>query len=342
MFRSRLEKAVTDELLRQIAKSTGLLVLILLFGTIGFMTIEGSNPLDSLFMTVITITTVGYDQVMPLHGMGKIFAIILIFMGVGFVLHVFTVITEAVVEGGLEKTIRRMKMKKRIAKLRGHYLVCGYGRIGKVICKILAENNRPFVIIEKNQHKIQKIIDHGYLVLEGEAADDETLKDAGIDEATGLIAVVSSDADTVYITLSARGIRPDLFIMARSSGEKGAETKLLRAGANKVLSPYFIGATRMAQQVVRPTVIDFIDLAVHGGELGLRMEEMAVSKTSRFAGKSLMESGIRKEHDLIVVAIKRNDGDMIFNPNPETSIDPSDILVVLGNHKDIKDLEKEL
>ena len=342
MLRSRLEKAVTDELLRQIAKSSGLLVLILLFGTIGFMSIEGGSPLDSLFMTVITITTVGYDQVMPLHPMGKVFAIILIFMGVGFVLHVFTVITEAVVEGGLEETIGRMKMKKRIARLKGHYIICGYGRIGKVICKILDENDRAFVVIEKNQHKIKKIVDHGYMVLEGEAADDETLKDAGIAEAMGLISVVSSDADTVYITLSARGIRPDLFIMARSSGEKGAETKLLRAGANKVLSPYYIGATRMAQQVVRPTVIDFIDLAVHGGELGLRMEEMLVSEKSKFAGKTLMDSGIRKDHDLIVVAIKRNDGDMIFNPNPETRIDPSDILIVLGNHNDIKDLEQEL
>ena len=342
MFRSRPEKAVTDELLRKIAKSTGLLVMILLFGTIGFMSIEGGSALDSLFMTVITITTVGYDQVMPLHPMGKIFAIILIFMGVGFVLHIFTVITEAVVEGGLEETIRRMKMKKRIAKLRDHYIVCGYGRIGKVICKILEENKRSFVVIEKNSLKIQKIIDHGYLVLEGEAADDETLQDAGIMQAQGLISVVSSDADTVYITLSARGISPDIFIMARSSGEEGAETKLLRAGANKVLSPYFIGATRMAQQVVRPTVIDFIDLAVHGGELGLRMEEMAVSEASKYAGKTLMDSGIRKDHDLIVVAIKRNLGEMIFNPNPDTEINASDILVVLGDQKDIKELEREL
>ena len=342
MFRSRREKAVTDELLRKIAKSTGLLVMILLFGTIGFMSIEGGSALDSLFMTVITITTVGYDQVMPLHPMGKIFAIILIFMGVGFVLHIFTVITEAVVEGGLEETIRRMKMKKRIAKLRGHYIVCGYGRIGKVICKILEENNRTFVIIEKNHLKIQKIIDHGYLVLEGEAADDETLQDAGIMQAQGLISVVSSDADTVYITLSARGISPDIFIMARSSGEEGAETKLLRAGANKVLSPYFIGATRMAQQVVRPTVIDFIDLAVHGGELGLRMEEMAVSEASKYAVETLMDSVIRQDHDLIVVAIKRNLGEMIFNPNPDTEINASDILVVLGDQKDIKELEREL
>jgi voltage-gated potassium channel len=338
----RLEKAVRNEMVRQLVISLVMLSVILVFGTFGFVAIDGANVLDALYMTVITITTVGYGEVVPLSGAGKLFAIVLIFMGAGFVLHVFTRITEAIVEGGLEETLRRMKMKKRVAKLSGHYIVCGFGRIGKVICKILAENDREFVVVEKNPHKIQAIIDQGHLVLEGESADDQVLMDAGIKNARGLIAVVSSDADTVYITLSARGIRPDLFIMARSSGEEGAEKKLLRAGADKVLSPYFIGATRMAQQVVRPTVIDFIDLAVHGGELGLRMEEMAVSESSRYAGKSLMDSGIRKDHDLIVVAIKRNHGEMIFNPNPETEINPSDIMVVLGNHEDIKDLEIEL
>jgi voltage-gated potassium channel len=263
-------------------------------------------------------------------------------IGVAFVLYMFSKITEDVVEGGLRATIGRMRMKKDVARLRNHYIVCGFGRIGKVICKILEDNNRPFVVIEKSPHRIPAITEHGYYVLEGEAADDQTLKDAGIMTARGLIAVVSSDADTVYITLSARGIRPDLFIMARSSGEEGAETKLIRAGANKVLSPYYIGATRMAQQLVRPTVIDFIDLAVHGGELGLRLEEMVVSADSKLAGSTLMDSEIRKKYDLIVVAIKRPGGEMQFNPSPNTPLDASDTLVVLGNHKDIKALESEL
>jgi voltage-gated potassium channel len=198
------------------------------------------------------------------------------------------------------------------------------------------------VVIEKNPHKLQAIAERGHLVLEGEASDDRILKEAGIENAKGLIAVVSSDADTVYITLSARGIRPDIFIMARSSGEEGAETKLIRAGANKVLSPYYIGATRMAQQLVRPTVIDFIDLAVHGGELGLRLEEMRVHESSSLAGKTLMDSGIRKDHDLIVVAIKRNPGEMMFNPNPGTLINVFDTLIVLGSQDNIKALERSL
>lgn len=233
-------------------------------------------------------------------------------------------------------------MKKKVARLKNHFIVCGFGRIGKVICQILDENKRPFVVIEKNPHKIQAISDKGFLVLEGEASTDQTLKDAGVERAKGLIAVVSSDADTVYITLSARGLRPDLFIMARSSGDEGAEQKLLRAGANKVFSPYFIGATRMAQQLVRPTVIDFVDLAVQGGELGLRLEEMEVSEKSKLVGKILLDTGIRKNHNLIVVAIKRHHGEMLFNPNPHTEIKASDILVLLGNQDSIKNLEAEL
>lgn len=327
--------------MRRLSVSGALLLIILALGTFGYMLIEDAGFLDSLYMTIITITTVGYDETFPLGSQGRIFTIFLILIGVGFVLYVFSKITEDVIEGGLQKSIGRMKMKKRVARLRDHLIVCGYGRIGKVICKILEENNRSFVVIEKNPHKIQAIADCGHLVLEGEASDDRILKEAGIEKAKGLIAVVSSDADTVYITLSARGIRPDVFIMARSSGEEGAETKLIRAGANKVLSPYFIGATRMAQQLVRPTVIDFIDLAVHGGELGLRLEEMVV-KSPQLAGKSLMDSGIRKDHDLIVVAIKRKHGEMMFNPNPGTVINVSDTLVVLGGQENIKALEREV
>ncbi len=329
------------DLMRRLSVSGVLLLIILALGTFGYMLIEDAGFLDSLYMTIITITTVGYDETFPLGTQGRIFTIFLILIGVGFVLYVFSKITEDVLEGGLQKSIGRMKMKKRVARLRDHLIVCGYGRIGKVICKILEENNRSFVVIEKNPHKIQAIADRGHLVLEGEASDDHILKAAGIEKAKGLIAVVSSDADTVYITLSARGIRPDVFIMARSSGEEGAETKLIRAGANKVLSPYFIGATRMAQQLVRPTVIDFIDLAVHGGELGLRLEEMVV-QSPQLAGKSLMDSGIRKDHDLIVVAIKREHGEMMFNPNPGTIINVSDTLVVLGGQENIKALEREV
>lgn len=233
-------------------------------------------------------------------------------------------------------------MEKRVAALKDHYIVCGFGRIGKVICKNLKEHNIPFVVVESNPEEIQQIDELGYLAMLGSASNDDMLLKAGIKSARGLIAVVSSDAENVYIILSARGLNPDLFIMARSSGAEGSETKLLRAGADKVISPYFIGACRMAQLVVRPTVVDFLDLAVHGGELGLRLEELRVSEDSSIAGKKLRESGLRQEYDLIVVAIKREQGEMRFNPSPETSILPGDILVVLGEHSHIAALEKRL
>ena len=330
--------------MKKIIVSTILLAGILLFGTFGYMTIEGASPLDAMYMTVITITTVGFSEIVPLHPIGKVFTMVLIVIGAGFMLYLFSEVTEAMVEGGLQRIYGRGSMEKKVAVLKKHFIVCGFGRIGRVICKILQENNRPFVVIEKDPVELQKLNELGYLSLEGEASADEVLLKAGINDANGLIAVVTSDADNVYIALTARGLKPDLFIMARSSGEEGAETKLLRAGANKVISPYYIGACRMAQQVVRPTVIDFIDLAVNTSthELGLRLEELVVSSKAKMANMPLQNSGIRKKYDLIVVAIKREDGEMLFNPNPQSMVLPGDIMVVLGEQKHIKGLEREL
>jgi len=319
-----------------------MLVVILCIGTSGYMLIENGSLLNSLYMSVITITTVGYGEIIPLSPAGRVFTICLILVGVGFVLYLVGEVTESMVEGGLRKIMGRNNMEKRVAALKDHYIVCGFGRIGKVICKNFKENKLPFVIVESDPQEVQKIDELGYLALLGSASSDEILLKAGIREARGLIAVVSSDAENVYIILSARGLNSNLFIMARSSGAEGSETKLLRAGADKVISPYFIGACRMAQLVVRPTVVDFLDLTVHGGELGLRLEELRVSEHSALAGKRLMDSGLRKEYDLIVVAIKREQGEMQFNPKPQTLILPGDIMVVLGEHEHIAALEKQL
>ncbi len=318
------------------------LFIILVFGSFGYMLIEDTTLTDALFMTVISITTVGFKEVVPLSPAGKYFTILLIFGGVGFFLYIVSLITETMIEGGLRTFLGRRQMEKKMAAMKDHFVVCGFGRIGKVISKILHENNRPFLIIENNPDEIKAIEELGYLVLQGDSTNDDILLKAHILEAKALIAVTSSDADNVYIILSARGLKADIYILARSSGKKGAETKLLRAGANKVFSPYDIGARRMAQSLVRPTVIDFIDLTVHEGELGLRLEDLRVSDKATFAGKTLMESGIRSEHDLIVVAIKRLQGEMLFNPNPGTEILAGDILVVLGEHANIQGLEKKL
>ncbi len=317
-------------------------ITILLVGTTGYMLFEDFGFWNSVYLTAMTITTVGYGDIVPVHPFGKVFTVFLVFTGVGFVLYAFSRLAETMVEGGLRNILERRKMNKKVSQLRNHYIVCGYGRIGKVICQILHENKRPFVVIENDEEEIRNIEGEGYFALQGEASDDEMLNTAGIKDALGLIAVVSSDADNVFITLTARGLNPGLFILARSSGTLGSDTKLMRAGASKVISPYYIGARRMAQLIVRPTVIDFIDLTMYAGELGLRMEEMRVSKKASFANKNLMESGIRKKHDIIVVAIKRDAEGMIFNPKPDTMILPGDILIVLGDHNQITSLEKEV
>ena len=328
--------------MRKILIALALLLGILIVGTAGYMTIEGSSLLDGLYMTVITVTTVGYGEVFPLNTAGRYFTIFLIMVGVGLVLYLFSKVTEAMVEGSLQTYMGRKTMDKKVAGLKDHFIVCGYGRIGKVICRILHENKRPFVVIENDPVEIKGIQEMNYIVLEGDASSDETLLKAGILNAKGLIAVVSSDADNVYTILTAKGIKPNLFVLARSSGSEGSETKLLRAGADKVISPYYIGALRMAQLLVRPTVIDFIDLAVNAGELGLRIEELYVSEKAKFINMSLFDSNIRKDFDLIVVAIKREHGEMLFNPNPNTKILPRDILVVLGEHDNIDKFAKTI
>ena len=326
--------------MRKFVYITFFFVGLLVAGTTGFMMFEDFSFWDSLYLTAMTITTVGYGDIVPVNPFGKVFTIFLVFTGVGFVLYAFSRLAETMVEGGLRNILERRKMNKKVAQLRNHYIVCGYGRIGKVICQILEENGRPFVVIENDDDEIHNIEAEGFFALQGEASDDEMLITAGIKEALGLIAVVSTDADNVFITLTARGLNPGLFILARSSGTLGSDTKLIRAGASKVISPYYIGARRMAQLIVRPTVIDFIDLTMYAGELGLRMEEMRVGKKASFANKKLMDSGIRQQYDIIVVAIKREGEEMIFNPRPDTMILPEDILIVLGDHSQITELEK--
>jgi voltage-gated potassium channel len=246
------------------------------------------------------------------------------------------------IEGELRGLYKRRKMNRQISRLRDHYIVCGFGRIGKEICKILQEHQRPFVVIEKEAEEIKVIEELQYLVLQGEAADDEVLLNAGIDRAKGLVSVVASDADNLYITLTARGLNSQLYIMTRSSGARGVQTKLKRAGASRVISPYSIGARRMAHLIVRPTVSDFLDLTMRAGELDLIMEELQVGPDSHLNGKNLIESEIRKKYDVIVVAIKRQDGKMLFNPKSETRIMASDILIVLGANEHITGLGKEM
>lgn len=321
-----------------------LIFLIILFcGSVGYLLIEGSEwtTLDALYQTMITLTTVGFQEVHPLSAVGRIFTMFLILSGMGFIFYFLFRVTEVVIEGTVKDLFGRRKLEKKITQLEGHYIICGYGRIGRTVAQLLQQKPLEVVVIDKNAEYIPEFQQKGILYLLGEATDEDLLLRAGIEKAKGLVAVVSSDADNVYITLTARGLNPKLFILARAAEETSAR-KMIRAGADKVVSPYDIGARRMANTILRPTVIDFIELAMHTRNLELQMEEITIQEGATLQDVTLMESAIRKDYNLIVVAIKKKSGEMIFNPSPQAKLHVGDTLVVLGDRGNLTRLEKQL
>ncbi|MFH0788561.1 MAG: potassium channel protein [Pseudomonadota bacterium] len=315
--------------------------LILIGGCIGYIVLEGWDGLDALYMTITTLTTVGFQEVHPLSQTGRIFTIFLILFGVGFFLYFLGSITRMVVQGTLKDVYGRRKLDKQISQISGHYIVCGFGRIGRTVTQLLMEKPIEVVVIEKDPECIPLFQEKNLLYVLGEATSEEYLLKAGIERAKGLVAAASSDADNVYITLTARGLKPDLFILARAANESSVKN-LNRAGADKVISPYDIGARRMANTILRPTVIDFIELAVHNRNLDLQMEELLIGERSKIKDATLMESDIRKDYNLIVVAIKKKSGEMIFNPSSQAKIQEGDTLVALGDRENLNLLEKKL
>ncbi len=325
--------------IRHLKYSFVILILIIGLGTFGYALIEGWPLFDSLYMTVITLATVGYGEVHPLSPSGRVFTLFLILFGVGIIAYAIGSLVQFMVEGQLRQVLGRKKLEKQIGKLEGHYIICGYGRIGGLICKEFQARPLPFVVVEKDAGLCEKLANEGRLFVAGDATDDETLVAAGIQRAKGLITAVTSDTENVYITLTARGLNPDLFILARA-GEEGSEKKLRRAGASKVISPYIIGATRMAQAVLRPSVVDFIEIATAGKNLELQLEEIRVAADSHLVQKTLVSSGVRREWGIIIVGIKKADGQMTFNPKSTTLIDAGDILITLGERTAILNLER--
>jgi len=316
-----------------------ILVAIVSLGTVGYSFIEGWPLFDSLYMTIITLATVGFREVAPLSDQGKAFTILLIVFGASIIAYSAGSLIRFTVEGQLRQIMGRKKVEKQIGKIEAHYIICGYGRIGNLICKEFQAKPLPFVVVEKDPELCAKLAEEGVLFVQGDATDDETLETAGIRRAKGLITAVTSDTENVYITLTARGLNPSLFILARS-GEEGSELKLRRAGASKVISPYVIGATRMAQAILRPSVVDFIEIATAGHNLELQLEEIRIRNGSRLAGKNLINSGIRKDLGIIIVGIKKGDGNMVFNPASETLIEAGDVLITLGEAPAILNLEQ--
>jgi len=324
---------------RQLRLALAILFFVIVAGALGYTLIEGWPLFDSLYMTVITLATVGFKEVHELSQEGKAFTIVLIIGGTGVIAYSLGSLIQFMVEGHLRQAVGRRKMHATIGKLKDHYIICGFGRIGQMICKEFQARPVPFVVVEKNPHLCERLTREGYLFVQGNATDDDSLLAAGIARARGLVTAVTSDTDNVYITLTARGLNPGLFILARA-GEEGSEVKLMRAGASKVISPYTIGATRMAHAVLRPSVVDFIELATARENLALQIEEIEVSDRSPLVGQTLVSAGIRQTMGIIIVAIKQPDGHMLFNPPPQTAIDAHSVLIILGERPAIKQLEQ--
>lgn len=320
--------------------AVALLAAVVLSGTLGYMLIEGWGAWDAFYMSAITVTTVGYREIHPLSRAGEAFTVVLLFSGVGAALYVFTLLATVVVEGGWPEQLLKRRQSRMLNTIRDHFIVCGYGRIGSIIAGQLRRQGVPFVVVERDPARMEAAMMDGLLAVQADASHEDVLKRVGIERARGLIAAVGTDAENVYTVLSARVLRPDLFIVGRAEGED-ATRKLQRAGCNRVVSPYQIGAVQMAQTAIRPAVVDFVELATSSDNLELAMEEITVAERSSLAEQSILEANLRQRFGVIVVAIQRQDLRMEFNPEPDTAIRAGDKLVVLGRPHSLRRLEME-
>jgi len=316
-------------------------LVIVAGGTLGYWLIEGWSLWDAFYMTVTTVATVGYREVHPLSRAGQAFTVGLIVSGVGTAFYTATLIATLVVEGGLHRRFEQRRFSRMLKDLKDHFIVCGAGRIGSIIAAELKQQDVPFIVIERDADRVHAAMERGWLAVQADASQEEVLIRVGIHRARGLIAAVGTDAENVYAVLTARGMRQDLFIIARVESDD-AEHKLKRAGADRVISPYQIGATHIVQTALRPAVVDFVHLATSSEHLELSREQVHVPEGSALAGKSLVDSGIRQKYGVIIVAIKRADGTMEFNPAPESVIRAGDELVVLGQLSSVKALEESV
>jgi voltage-gated potassium channel len=314
------------------------LLLVIAVGTAGFHYIEGWPWFDGFYMVITTLTTIGYQETHPLSHAGRIFNVMIIFGGVSLVFLVIGSLTQALLEFELQNFFGRRRMERDIGRLADHYIICGAGRVGRSAARELARRPVPFVILESNEAKAQRYAAENWLLLVGDATQEQTLRDARIEHARGLVAATTTDATNLYIVLTARGLNPRLRIIARASEEK-AEKHLLTAGADSVVSPYIFAGQRIAQSFLRPHVVSFLDAATTHLGMDLEIGEVAIIPQSPFAGKTIESSRIRQERGVIVLAIKREEG-MRFNPAPDDRIESGDFLIAMGEPQQLRELEQ--
>jgi len=311
--------------------------IVVITGTVGYMAIEGWSFIDSLYMTIITISTVGFEEVHALGTMGRAFNILLIIGGTSVMLYTLTSVVQYLLEGQLVNIWGRRRMKDRISKLNNHVILCGYGLVGREVARVFESESTPFVVIEADAQVVALAAESNYMVIEGNATSDDVLVEAGIHRARALVAALGTDADNVYVTLSAREMRPDLFVVARHSAAE-SESKLIHAGANRTMSPYRIGGRRLAMLTLRPVVVDFVDTAMRSRSGDLILENVKLSSDSPVAGRIIQDSQ-QYSRGVSILAVKKKDGILLANPSQETLLEVEDELVVIGTREQLRGLE---
>lgn len=301
------------------------LAVVMLLGSIGYL-ILGFSPLDAIYQTVMTVTTVGFRELRPLTAAGKIYTIFVILVGVGTSLYALGVVLEALVEGHLRELMRRRRMERDIQRMHGHVIVCGWGRVGRAVAAYVANAGEDVVVIDRDTDRLATVA-HAKVL--GDVTDDGTLLAAGIERAGALVAALETDADNLFVTVSARAFRPDLMIIARARTE-ASEPKLRRAGANRVINPQQVGGDRMAACAVQPHVVDFLDVVMHDADLEIRLEEAVVQERSPLAGRTIGDARIYDKTGALVVAVRDGDGRFTTNPGPDTRLTRGDVLIAIG------------
>jgi voltage-gated potassium channel len=316
------------------------ILMVVLIGTVGYMVLFDFGFMDALYQTVTTITTVGFMEVQPLSTGGRIFTMVLILCGAGVILYGLGTIVEYAIKAQLSGVFKRRAVRKQVDRLENHYIICGYGRVGESVARHFATQDAPFVIVDNDPASLTRAEGDGYLVVEGDATNDEALEAAGIKKAKGVVAAVGSDAGNIYVTLSARVLNPWLLIVARASSEDTA-SKLKRAGADRVVSPYGIGGRQMAVLMLKPLVSDYLDVVTGDGALEFRVEELKLTEKCCAVGRSIKDMSVRKTTGATILAVRRGEtGSFDTNPSPEAVLQSGDTIIAIGTPSEITRLEE--
>ena len=324
---------------RRFAPVVVFLLLIVTVGTMGYTLLEGWTPVDAFYMTIITLTTVGFSEVQPLSSAGRIFTVVLIISGLTAIAYASRIIIEYLITTDVSHIWRHRRMKQQLNELSDHLIVCGYGRVGQNATETLTEGRRPFVIIDDDAEKVQTARNKDWLAIVGDATHDDLLREVGIEKAWGMLISTGSDVNNLFIVLSARALNPKLVIVARAS-EVGNEAKMLRAGADKVVSPYRIGGRHMANTLIRPHVTEFLDVVTLSSGLELWLEEIPLRQDSPLVDHSVIEANIRVRTGVTLVAIRRSSSGETISPDGNVKLAVGDELIALGTRDQLRELEQ--